>query len=531
MAASSRVKGDTLDAVFSLLSSGNAARAKREIRERLQAVPGVDTFYIHWAEFELSGKFVRGGISDVSELETVVITNSQSDPNINLLARRAAAGGLTAGLVEWDRECRSLLWFAPFRHLDPTGGVHIRLRGMVIANPLFGEIVEMFNPGSNLTAAEKRCLFQLVGGLELREAARIDGVTYETKRSLIKVCCEKLGCSGQKDLVRQLMGQLTHLMSVSDTHLEQGDPAILFAEEYLNNDLTLVIRRHSSGDDMRYLVGGPRNGRPVVLVHGMMFPVILRGVGEFLDRHNIRLYVPLRPGYLEARPLALLMSEEDIIEKGLNEIIQLIEDEGIGPVTLLGNSLGGSIATGYALAASKPHFSSLVLLSTNLARPGTDPDEGSAFYKGMHELKSDLVLFKLIYLEYRKFYSNSDTCRDILRNHFRNSPVDIALLEGGTSGRDAYDMFASTYRSSFFGISEDFRHVMSRPHVDVRSLSIPLSIIHGDQDPLTGFDEVTQVFTGAKPGLKCLIPGGGHFAAITHGDLTWGAVARAANLS
>ena len=134
MAASSRVKGDTLDAVFSLLSSGNAARAKREIRERLQAVPGVDTFYIHWAEFELSGKFVRGGISDVSELETVVITNSQSDPNINLLARRAAAGGLTAGLVEWDRECRSLLWFAPFRHLDPTGGVHIRLRGMVIAD-------------------------------------------------------------------------------------------------------------------------------------------------------------------------------------------------------------------------------------------------------------------------------------------------------------------------------------------------------------------------------------------------------------
>ncbi len=531
MTAHGRVKGDTLDAVFSLLSSRNAARAKREIRERLQSVSGVDTFYIHWAEFELSGKFVRGGISDVSELATVVITNSQSDQNINLLAKRAAAGGLTAGLVEWDEARGSLLWFAPFRQLDPGGSVRTLLRGMVITNPLFGEIVDMFNAGSNLTTAEKRSLFQLVGGLELREAARIDGVTYETKRSLIKVCCEKLDCSGQKDLVRKLVGQLTHLMSVSDTHFQHGDPAIVFAEKYLNNDMTLVVRRDNSGGSLRYLVGGPKDGRPVVLVHGMMFPVILRGVGEFLDRHNIRLYVPLRPGYLEAKPLALLMSEEDIVEKALDEIIQLIEHEGIGPVTLIGNSLGGPIATGYALAAAKKHFSSLVLLSTNLARPGTDSDEGSAFYKGMHELKSDSILFKLIYLEYRKFYSNSNTCRDILRTHFRNSPVDIALMDGTHSGRDVYDMFASTYRSSFFGISEDFRQVMARPYVDTRTLPIPLSIIHGEQDPLTSFEEVTQVFPSTKPGLRCLIPGGGHFAAITHGDLTWGAVARAAELS
>ncbi|MAY60595.1 MAG: hypothetical protein CML29_00125 [Rhizobiales bacterium] len=531
MAANGRVKGDTLDAVFSLLSSRNAERAKREIRERLQAIPDVDSFYIHWAEFELSGKFIRGGISDFSEQSTVVVTNSQSDRDIDLLARRARSGAITAGLIEWDEERRALVWFAPYRHFEPGDKMSIRLRGMVITNLLFSEIVDMFNTGSNLTTAEKRALLQLVGGLELREAARIDGVTYETKRSLIKVCCEKLGCSGQKDLVRQIVGQLTHLLSVSGTHLEHGDPAIVFAEDYLNNDMTLIIRRHRSGANMRYFVGGPKDGRPVVLVHGMMFPVILRGVAEYLDRHNIRLYVPLRPGYLEEQPLALLMSDEDIVERGLYEIIQMIEEEGIGPVTLMGNSLGSPIATGYALGSSQRHFSSLVLLSTNLARPGTDPDENSAFYKGMHDLKSDSVLFKLIYLEYRKFYSNSDVCRDILRNHFRNSNVDIDVMEGVHYGRNVYDMFASTYRSSFFGISEDFRHVMSRPNADTRGLPIPLSIIHGDQDPLTGFDEVVKTFPSPKPGLKCIIPGGGHFAATSHGDRTWAAVAKAAELS
>ena len=141
MAANGRVKGDTLDAVFSLLSSRNAERAKREIRERLQAIPDVDSFYIHWAEFELSGKFIRGGISDFSEQSTVVVTNSQSDRDIDLLARRARSGAITAGLIEWDEERRALVWFAPYRHFEPGDKMSIRLRGMVITNLLFSEIV------------------------------------------------------------------------------------------------------------------------------------------------------------------------------------------------------------------------------------------------------------------------------------------------------------------------------------------------------------------------------------------------------
>jgi len=56
-------------------------------------------------------------------------------------------------------------------------------------------------------------------------AARDDRVSYETKRAHTKTASMKLGCAGQKDLVRMAMGQLVHLMSVSDSELRQADPA------------------------------------------------------------------------------------------------------------------------------------------------------------------------------------------------------------------------------------------------------------------------------------------------------------------
>ncbi len=524
------VREDTLDAVFSLLPSDDADRAIQHLRERAEHEVSPDAFEIHWAEFELSGQFVRGGISDIADLSTRVITNSQSDVRVNLLASRARAGDLRAGLMEWCQEHELFVWYLPYRFFNSAGKAGTRLRGLVIDCGIFSALMEQFNDDLHLTTAEKRTLFQLVTGLQLREAAATDGVTYETKRAHTKAASDKFGCTGQKDLIRVAIGQMVQLMSISDVALKQVDPAVELVDKYLYDDMQLVVRHHRSGAILRYLVGGPAGGTPAIMVHGMMFPVIVRGIAKYLDRHNIRLIMPIRTGYMESRPLAALFDQVDLVKRGSREIEQIVEAEGLGPVALIGNSLGAIIAL--QLAMDRPDFFlNLVLLSPNLARPSSDSlKEASTFYKGMHNLKSDSLLFKLVNLEYRKFYASSQTCRHILKTHFAKNATDLQVMDGLYSGYPVYDVFAYTYASSIVGIAEDFMHVMNMGVLDATNLSIPLTIIHGEADPLTSFAEIEEGIKVRRGTVKHRIGSAGHFASASHADEVWGHVSEARTL-
>ena len=521
------MRTETFDDIFSLLPRPTAALAAQRIQERLKRPIRLEAFEFRWAEFELSGGFIRGGISDISDLTTVVVDRPGADRRIDLLARRAAAGDVSAGHLEWVREHGCLLWYLPYRFYE-GGKAGVRLRGIVVDSLLFSEIVGLFNGAANLTASETRVLFQLVGGVELRLASQVDRVSYETKRSHAKSAAEKLRCAGQKDLIRKLLGQLFHLMSISEADLREVGTEAAFAETYLGGDMRFAVRRHGSGAVLRYLVGGPEAGIPVFMVPGMMFPVPLRGVGQVLERHGIRLYVPIRRGYLEARPFAALFGGGNVIEQSLREAALIVAAENIAPVHLVGNSLGAHVAV--RLALERPDlFTGLTLLSANLARPSEEASrKGGSFYRGMHRLKSDALLFKLVNLEYRKFYSDSETCRHILRTHFARNEADLAVLDGAYTGSAAYDMFAATYATSVVGIAEDFRHAMTGGGADASKLAIPLSIVHGDDDPLTGFEEVVAAFGGPVCGEVLPVPGAGHFASVSHADEVWAAVARAA---
>lgn len=521
-----RMNKHVLDAVFSLLPKSNADTAIRHIIELARKPKSLTAFEIRWAEFELDGRFLRGGLSDISDLSIIMFTNSQSDFGINMLARRAAQADFSPGLMDWSDDHEWFLWYLPFRHTDHRGNSGTRLRGLLVGNELFAEIIELFNKTASLTVAEKRTVFQLVGGLELREAARIDNVVYETKRAHSKSACDKLGYSGQKDLVRNTLGQLFHLMSVSDSELQHVEPAVEFTEKFLADDMKFAAFRDESGTNLRYLVGGPAAGRPVVLVHGMMFPVILKGIAPFLEQHNLRLYVPIRPGYLESRALGTLFDYQDLIQRSVRDFAVFVQKQCLAPVTLIGNSLGAP--TAYRMALQYPTLvSHLILISPNLAAPANDSAEvRGSFYEGMQSLKSDTLLFKLVNLEYRRYYSNPATCKHILNTHFAKSETDIKVMEGQYTGYPVYEMFASAYPSSIVGIAEDFRTVIADCKCDVRRLRMPVHIIHGEQDPLTTINEVAMAFNIPDEEIARAGSGSGHFASISHGDKVWGMVAQ-----
>src|SRR5690606_15576645 len=258
-------------------------------------------------------------------------------------------------------------WFLPFTPTRPDRLSRRLIRGLCVTEALFAEVLHLFNPSADLSASETRVIFQTLSGVGLREAAATDRVSYETKRAHVKNACLKLDCSGQKYLVRKVLGQMVHLLSISDSEAVHAEVLEAYVSRYLSNDVRLVVQRLPNGRLMRVLESGPQTGTPVIMIHGLMFPISLYGIAAHLNSANVRLIVPVREGYLESRSVFSLSSRDDLLTRSLNDIALYMKQNFRRPAVVLGNALGAVASIRYA--TRHPELvSRLILLSINLTR-------------------------------------------------------------------------------------------------------------------------------------------------------------------
>lgn len=510
-----------LTSAFSLLPEEKANGARRNLLKRFGSGEAHFVEDLKWAEFDLKGRFLRGGASDISGYATRIVSNSQEDPDIHHIVRFAAENGHRAGHAAWIADRKRLYWFVPFTPTRVDGFPQRRLRCIAIDQSVFDEIVRVFNADSGLSGAETRVMYQTIAGLSLRDAASLDALAYETKRSHIKSACEKLHCSGQKELVRLVMGQMTHLMSVSGSQAAGAEIAEGFVSRYLADDVRLTVQRLSNGRLIRVLECGPASGRPVLMIHGLMFPMMLFGLSGRLVSLGIRLIVPLRPGYFEERSIAGLYEHADFIRTGLDDIADYLRQCAYGPIPVIGNSIGGVIAMRFA-ALYPDLVSRLIALSMNLMRTTSeDKPYAAEFRKAMRALTDRPDIFRLVNWEFRRHYARQETCREILLNLFGKSRTDCDVLEGAITDVPAYALFSETYQHSLIGIAEDFGFVMNAWQSVVASLPVPVTLIHGIEDPLTRIDALEDA-ARRTPDIELVgIEGGGHFIAISHAPAVW----------
>lgn len=518
---SKEVMKDDIASVFSLLPDAKAKEATTHILNNLQLAPASKAHLLKWVEFEFDGEFIRGGKSDILELSTEVITNATDDKEINILTKKIKQEGLKPGLLEPTLDGDSFLWYLPFTADEKEKVPTTKIRTLIVSLSLFKTVIDFFSSGSSLTQSEIRVAFQIICGLTPKKAADADNVSVETKRSQIKSVCAKLSCSGQKELTRIVMGQMVHLLTLSNTELPHGQIAESFIVRYLKYDASLRIQRLSNGRLMRYLESGPSDGVPVVMIHGMMFPVMMINVEQHLKTNNVRLITPIRQGFLENPSISTFHKNYDLMDETFDDIALFLEEYCEAPAVILGNSLGAVLATRFA--NSFPNLvSKLILLSINLTQT-RDPDLNPAgrFYRGMQQLSSKHDLFKQVNWQYKKYYADPETSRHILHRLFELCETDIAVLNGEYSKRSAYEMFANLYENSIVGIIDDFGFVFESWRSELEMLDVPVLFIHGLEDPLTNVDEFKKVVKrGSKIDLET-IEGGGHFIAASHSKLVW----------
>lgn len=519
---------EDLKAAFSLLPEEQAREAEAELLAT-HARGGVSQgIQLKWSEHDARGSFLRGGASDLLDHSTRLVANSQEDPDIARLARHAREQGVRPGTLELLPEQDRFLWFLPYSPSSATRRPALKLRGLMVTEPLFQEVLYLLNPGLELTRAELRVIFQVTAGLTPREAAKRDGVSFETKRAHIKTASAKLHCGGQKDLVRKVLGQLMHLISVSEGEAVHAGVAEAFVARHLSEDVKLTARRLPGGRLLRVFECGPENGRPVVMLHGMMFPISLAGIARHLETAGLRLLVPIRPGFLESRPAAALAGERDLIGQGLADLAAYLKQANLAPAVVVGHSLGAVLAVRFANSHPEA-VSQLALLSINLTRSRQSGDGyASKFYGGLKRLSGNPEIFRLVNWQFQKYYADRETARTILSRLFAGSEPDMAVLDGARGGvgrgTGAYPMFSDLYRSSIFGIAEDFDYVMNSWENEIRRIEKPITFLHGGRDPLTSVEEFRHLAAPGSGTRVLVSPEAGHFLTASDPEFVWSAV-------
>lgn len=515
---------NVLKSALSLLSEQQAEEAMSEVLRHYRGREAREDLRIVWADFALDGHFLRGGISDIVFQETHITTNSQEFADVHEIVQLQDREFLSAGSFQWDAKHKRLVWVLPLTTSKREQVPDTRLRCLSITEAVFGNVVRTFNAEANLSPSEERVILQVVAGIDLRTAAADDGVSYETKRMHLKNASQKLACSGQKEIVRKILGQMVHILTLSDAETANIDIAEAFVSRYLADDTRLSVQRLGNGRLLRILECGPSDGTPVIMIHGMMFPITLYGLSRHLHEARIRLIIPIRSGFLDPLPASELVSSEQLIVKSLEDIAVYIQKNGLRPVTLLGQSLGAVLAERFA-ETYPALVSRLILVSTNLARTRqTQNQQAGEFYGAMRELASDPEIFSIINKQFSQYYARKSTCKEILLRLFGPSSADINVLDGHYSGVSSYEMFAKLYQDSTCGMTADFVFTMRLRKSASNRLTMPVTIIHGSRDSLTELEELGDIEARADDCTLLTIDDGGHFVSVSHARQVWGSI-------
>ena len=512
---------DNLEAIFSILPADQAEEALQKTLMNFRENRDLFKNELKWADFDSSGKFLGGGASDIGGFSVRTINNAIEDQQIERLIALAKNGGAMAGLMERSPSQNCVYWFLPVIQHDHSNFDQQNLRGLVVSEILFNEVLGLFNIGRRITTAERHLAFQIVTGQSLREAADSDGLAFETKRAQLKSLCAKMQCSGQSDLLRVIIGQMTYLQSISGVRNLQSELVEEFVGNYLCPDTRVILQRLPNGRSIHVFEIGPTNGKPILLIHGMLWPLLFQEYYMSLVSHNIRLIVPLRSGYIGNFTDYDIYGHTNMVEQSLEDIALFHHIFLNAAVPVIGHSYGGPIAVRYA-AIHPLLVTKLVLVSINTGE-NNDVNRNfiGRFFGGLKLMSNKKGVFRYLTWQFKKYYSDEKVVKRVLQKVFRDSEHDMQVLEGVGSKQSTYRWFVEMYQKSIPGIADDFLFVMEEWQESIPRIGGDILFIHGENDPLVDISIIQKCATLGQSAKVRVVPKAGHHLIRSHSKELW----------
>lgn len=222
----------------------------------------------------------------------------------------------------------------PRKEAERIGFPSVAAAVLISAGRGRSDVITSFATSHGLTRRETELLAAMCKTAALRRAAAAIGLSYESARTYVKRIYEKTGYHSQT----ALMAALTESPMASLRRSAQP------SDEHKNVRRMLKLK---DGRNLEYFSLGPENGHQV-LVFDALAGVAIDVIGypdlclSYLDKYNIRLIIPCRPGAFRSDPKAMT-SLQDFTP----DLEQLMAHLGLDRVGVMANSFG----CGSALAA------------------------------------------------------------------------------------------------------------------------------------------------------------------------------------
>lgn len=512
----------TMEEVLAPLPPEDVIQSSREVVRNYLEIGKNKVGRIKWAEFELNGTFVRGGIVNATQMSSRLIFDWTDDQTIEEIVAHAQLDGVKAGDLIEAKNGGGHYWCVPYRKPGMTAGAANRLRAIFLTEALFTEILDMFNENARLTPAEKHMVYQVTIGLNPNRAAQYDGVSTETRRSQLKAATLKLDCHSQIALVRLMVSQLIHLLYICESETSNLQLIEQFGTRFFGPSARLSVQCLPNGRVMRFWEFGPVNGRPLLVMHGFLFGfLVLDGENEFL-KNNIRLVMPLRCGYLDEKTASGSRQLEKLASENIEDLLlftKCIFDE---PVPIMGHNMGGMFAM--LLAKTRPElFSNVTIASIMLMQDKARKSSIAAkFASGLKKLAEETGIYEYAAKQMqKKVFSNEYAARHVLGRLFRDSPHDLDVVNGKRGSGPAFDWFRQIAMHCIDGFVSDLSLISRSQEHSLRDIHIPVRFVHGPGDPYTSVREL-QTFASTNTRATCkILADGGHYVSASHPAEFW----------
>lgn len=376
-------------------------------------------------------------------------------------------------------------------------GLEAPAEAIVIPDEAICGLLQPLSGSVGLSAGEVRVLKQVICGIDLAEAARVDGVSRETKRSQFKGVARKFACHSQVEVASLSLTRLLLAVRLQPAAgLSSGDG--LFRQlvgRFLPEGRTLEIVA-DNGVRHRFIDVGPPDGRVVAMVHSQVLPDIRLEDVHVLRERGLRLLIPLRSGAMTGTVRELAPAQHvDHAVQGL----ELLRTHFCGErMDVLGCVSGVPYALAYA-RANPVRVRTLALVGCP-AGAGTSASVAGRFRKGLYQLAADhwSILSRVLEF-YGRRINRPETFRSLLVSHYRQSQSDLAVVEAEYGAPYHGERARRLFVSSIGSIKHDFLNQARLDWGQFPSGSFPILFLHGAQDPVHPVERVREI-SGRLPG-------------------------------
>ena len=518
---------ETLEEIFSVLPNQKALEAQQLILKAFSAKQEVLPHKIHWADFDEAGSFKRGGVADVMGASFKVISDPINDDNVARLIAAASCNRIRPGSMEYSASENAIMWFVPNLIRTKKGHAQSTFRGIFLPEKSAHKLIDIFNGSALVTQAEKHLIFQLSAGMSLRSAAEADKLKVETKRSQLKSVCSKLDCNGQPDLLRHILGQFTYLLSLTDVQGNRSAELIAFADQHLPSDVRINEYKLSNDNIIRVIERGPVNGRGVIIIHGLLWPLILNSSLEELTSKNIRMIVPVRTGYIDKQGTDDVSGKNDLIIESLRDIALYQKEFLAEKMPVIGTSYGAAIALQYARKFPECVSKLFIVAIASVKFSSNNQSFLGRLYFGLKSLSNKPGIFRCIAWQYKKYYADEKTVQPILQKIYGSCKADLDLIDGKNGVKPFYPCFVDLFQKSISGIAEDFRFATQDVSKVSKGIEVDTLVIHGREDPMMTPAVAGEYIKGIQRSDIKYIEGAGHNMFNTHSKELWAIIYKA----